>query len=325
MNNNIDEEYEKLEENSTEEYWDAKEIKRDGFMSLMKFNFDEDAKGNNYIITVDANDVNRFYADTEEKALDIYESFKEDWNNSEHGDLTQNINSIVPRTEDKKIEEAIEFGKVYKEKSRNYPSRTVYFKTKEELDEFVKYNNILDYMYKEYPEGYFSISYDRKYDKNVNIKDKSKIINSEDLKKQYISQVKEVILTYNRSAVPIAIEKIVSEVNTDKRFNDNDKEEVKKTIKSLIENSEFNNTIKLEEGEDRMTKESIIKGFIEYVRDLGLEPEEADLVILGEYITDELLNDIIDDTDLDLIDDAEQEIIEKYKNLIMIIMIQWIY
>lgn len=68
--------------------------------------FGEDAGGNNYIITVDANDVNRFYADNEEEAIEKYERFKEDWENSEHGDLTQVFYesedvSVDDNTEDK--------------------------------------------------------------------------------------------------------------------------------------------------------------------------------------------------------------------------------
>ena len=88
-----------LKEDSTEEYWDATEIARDGFMSLMKFNFGTDFKGNNYIITIDANDIIRFRADNDDEAIEKYNKFKEEWNNSDHGDLTTDIKPIAPRNE----------------------------------------------------------------------------------------------------------------------------------------------------------------------------------------------------------------------------------
>ena len=99
-------ESDKLKEDSTEEYWDATEIARDGFMSLMKFNFGTDSKGNNYIITVDANDVKRFGATSDDEAIEIYNKFKENWNNSDHADLTMNVKSIAPRNESAKLTEA---------------------------------------------------------------------------------------------------------------------------------------------------------------------------------------------------------------------------
>lgn len=51
-----------------EEYWDATEIDGKGFVNLMKFNFGTDSKGNNYIVTNDANEVARFRADSDEEA-----------------------------------------------------------------------------------------------------------------------------------------------------------------------------------------------------------------------------------------------------------------
>lgn len=98
----------KLNENKTEEYWDAKELIRDNFMSLMKFNFGSDSKGNNYIITVDANDIKRFHANDDNEAKKIYDDFKKDWNNSDHGDLTANVKGIAPRNESAKLTEADE-------------------------------------------------------------------------------------------------------------------------------------------------------------------------------------------------------------------------
>ena len=57
-----------VKENATEKYWDATEIDRQGFVSLMKFNFGTDSKGNNYIVTNDNNEAGRFRADSDEEA-----------------------------------------------------------------------------------------------------------------------------------------------------------------------------------------------------------------------------------------------------------------
>lgn len=57
-----------VKENVTEKYWDATEIDRQGFVSLMKFNFGTDSKGNNYIVTNDNNEAGRFRADSDEEA-----------------------------------------------------------------------------------------------------------------------------------------------------------------------------------------------------------------------------------------------------------------
>ena len=65
---------------ATEEYWDALEIKRDGFTSLMKFNFGKDANGNNFIITVDNNEAERFYAESIHDAELYYDKWKEEKN-----------------------------------------------------------------------------------------------------------------------------------------------------------------------------------------------------------------------------------------------------
>ena len=89
------------EENKTEDYWDATEIDRDLFLSLMKFNFGTDNKGNNYIITADGNDIKRFYAKNDAEALRVYNDVKAKWNYDDHPDLTMNIGSIAPREESK--------------------------------------------------------------------------------------------------------------------------------------------------------------------------------------------------------------------------------
>lgn len=65
-----------LNENKTEDYWDAKELTRDGFTALLKFNFGVDKDGNNYMITKDAYNIKRFYAKNDEDALDFYYKWK---------------------------------------------------------------------------------------------------------------------------------------------------------------------------------------------------------------------------------------------------------
>lgn len=65
---------------TAEEYWDALEIKRDGFTSLLKFNFGKDANGNNFIITVDNNEAERFYAESIHDAELYYNKWKEEKN-----------------------------------------------------------------------------------------------------------------------------------------------------------------------------------------------------------------------------------------------------
>lgn len=67
-----------LKESATEDYWDAKEIKRDGFLALLKFNFGKDANGNNYIITLDNNGIKRLYAKSDEDAIKVYNKVKAD-------------------------------------------------------------------------------------------------------------------------------------------------------------------------------------------------------------------------------------------------------
>lgn len=102
----------KKEENKTEDYWDATEIDRDLFLSLMKFNFGTDSKGNNYIITADGNDIKRFYAENNAEALRVYNDVKAKWKYDDHPDLTMNISSIAPREESKKEEDCTQAGAI---------------------------------------------------------------------------------------------------------------------------------------------------------------------------------------------------------------------
>ena len=86
----------KLTESSKlEDYWDATIVAKDGFMTLLKFNFGSDLHHNNYIITVDANDVKRFYANNDKEAISIYAQFKTEWQNSDHVSADLNVQPLV--------------------------------------------------------------------------------------------------------------------------------------------------------------------------------------------------------------------------------------
>lgn len=86
----------KLTESSKlEDYWDATIVAKDGFMTLLKFNFGSDLHHNNYMITVDANDVKRFYANSDKEAISIYEQFKTEWQNSDHVSADLNVQPLV--------------------------------------------------------------------------------------------------------------------------------------------------------------------------------------------------------------------------------------
>ena len=67
----------KMNESTTEDYYDAKEITRKGFLALLKLN-NTDIKGNNYIITRDGQDVERFSATTAEEAINRFEAFRKE-------------------------------------------------------------------------------------------------------------------------------------------------------------------------------------------------------------------------------------------------------
>ena len=141
----------KVTENATEDYWDMKEIARDGFMTLGKFNFGTDSKGNNYIITVDANDIKRFRADSDDEAIKIYNDFKNEWDNSDHADLTADIKSIAPRNESKTIvdngDETYTIDKDAKTYTIKTPKGEKTF-TFDEMDEFVNKGKGINRMYK---------------------------------------------------------------------------------------------------------------------------------------------------------------------------------
>lgn len=83
-----------MNENATEQYWDAKEIAREGFTALLKFNFGSDVNGNNYIITNDNNEIKRFRANSDEdaiKSFDKYNHLEEKKKLSDFDQLVQDI------------------------------------------------------------------------------------------------------------------------------------------------------------------------------------------------------------------------------------------
>lgn len=61
--------------NATEEYWNAKELDRRGFVALLKFN-EYDANGNKYLVTNDSNEICRFNARNDEEAIEIFRTKK---------------------------------------------------------------------------------------------------------------------------------------------------------------------------------------------------------------------------------------------------------
>lgn len=92
----------KLNESSAiEKYWDATEIKRDGFMALLKFNFGYDSRGNNYLVTIDNNEVCRFVGSSDEYAIGEFEKIKKE---KESGlvdyDFNNSYGKIVESEED---------------------------------------------------------------------------------------------------------------------------------------------------------------------------------------------------------------------------------
>jgi len=93
-------EYKEAEEvqDDTEKYWDATTLKQDAFLRVMKFNFVE-PHGCQYIITNDANELERFRADSDEDAIDYYNEFKSGIDSGliEIMPADLNIKSIVPR------------------------------------------------------------------------------------------------------------------------------------------------------------------------------------------------------------------------------------
>lgn len=62
------------ESSSLEDYWDAKVVDKKNFKTLLKFNFGNDSKGNNYIVTNDANEVGRFHANSDEEAINKFKT-----------------------------------------------------------------------------------------------------------------------------------------------------------------------------------------------------------------------------------------------------------
>jgi len=90
-----------VKKNPTEEYWDATEIARDLFVSLLRFDFGTDYRGNNYIITVDNYEAERFYAKDDKEAKEIYKNWKEAKDN---GAVEYDFNNSYKKIVESKIE-----------------------------------------------------------------------------------------------------------------------------------------------------------------------------------------------------------------------------
>ena len=91
-----------INESATEEYWDATEIDGRNFMTLMKFNFGTDSKGNNYIVTNDNNEVARFRAENDEEAKKKFneEFLKETTLTEDEEDIEDEITDIEATEDD---------------------------------------------------------------------------------------------------------------------------------------------------------------------------------------------------------------------------------
>ncbi len=91
-----------INESATEEYWDATEIDGRNFMTLMKFNFGTDSKGNNYIVTNDNNEVARFRAENDEEAKKKFneEFLKESTLTEDEEDIEDEITDIEATEDD---------------------------------------------------------------------------------------------------------------------------------------------------------------------------------------------------------------------------------
>jgi hypothetical protein len=95
------------EKSSTEKYWDATELVRDGFTALLKFDFGTDAHGNNYIITNDGSERDRFYADNDEYAVQVYNEWKDN-NDNDFYNYAPGYDKIVESEDNYNIIEGIE-------------------------------------------------------------------------------------------------------------------------------------------------------------------------------------------------------------------------
>ena len=106
-----------VKENATEKYWDATEIDRQGFVTLMKFNFGTDNKGNNYIVTNDNNEAGRFRADSDEEAKKKFrEEFLKESVEIDHYEKCDNCGKEVGVYTDGSTDLVIDNGKYYCEK-----------------------------------------------------------------------------------------------------------------------------------------------------------------------------------------------------------------
>lgn len=154
-----------MNENATEEYWDAKEIARKGFKALLKFNFGSDANGNNYIITNDNNEVERIRKDSDDEAIEYFNALNEaDMDEVDEDHFFVAVSDSDPQNENEYFnskEEAVDYCK------KNGLDRVIEVDTDSEeqvweADDdnvvYVIYTTVLG------PNGYESTEYDRVYD-----------------------------------------------------------------------------------------------------------------------------------------------------------------
>lgn len=96
-----------LKESSAEDYWDATEIARAGFMALLKFNFGYDSKGNNYIIILDNNEVLRFVGSSDDYAKEVFDKVRKE---KESGviDISNWYYDKIVESEKKSLKESVD-------------------------------------------------------------------------------------------------------------------------------------------------------------------------------------------------------------------------
>ena len=266
------------EENKTEDYWDATEIDRDLFLSLMKFNFGTDSKGNNYIITADGNDIKRFYAKNDAEALRVYNDVKAKWNYGDHPDLTMNISSIVPREESKKEEDCTQAGAIQ--------GPTTIFGSKDEKDK------------KE--ESIQAVA-----DIATKIRNAKEQVGKEDFNyDEFVSEIKQDTMRLPDRTEQETAATLLQDFCKDYkgRTADKDNQEIERESKEV-------------KTESLTSVEDIVNGFEPWLKSVGLSIEEADKDLLNQYISEGPFLDLEDEEDLDILNQAEDELNRKYKDL----------
>lgn len=314
----------KEEASSTEEYWDATEIDRDGFIALLKFNFGTDANHNNYIVTVDGNEVKRFYAENEEEAKSKYQTFKNEFENSDHGGLTMNVKSIAPREESKEIPNKPteqQRDDIYNEVSRVLTDYENGDATTDDLyDTLVKVQNNW--------EGTIT----------ANLEESKKVTEGkEEIIQKYLNRIKD-LNGYNDKTLKSELDKVLKELDTDKALDDTDRkfmydkfintmldnygykkktvEENKSEIQEAVEGQPTNEMIEnvahaIAENKDAGIYQRFIAHIIESLA-TTLDNTQSDITVTD---VKELISDLVDEDELwDPVDDYIVDALKKLKN-----------